>query len=230
MNEHTPTRPSSLNAYMLACLEAVRDCGSGHAVSIGGAIGLSHYHEYRSTNDVDAWWTDDVPEAQQNRILSSIEAALSGYGTVEARRFGEVVSIELVVAGKVEFSFQIARRSALLRLPQDSPWPPVLLDSLEDLIASKVTALIERGAPRDFVDIHQCCLQGLCAVADCWNLWQERESRRGVTDPDSRVAREAVLLHLSRIERQRPLDSIAIPDNREQARVLREWFKNEFCK
>lgn len=230
MHEHKPIRPSSLTAYMLACLEAVRDCGCGHAVSIGGAIGLSHYHEYRSTKDVDAWWTADISEAEQRRVIGAIDSVLSRYGRVEERRFGDVVSIELAVEGQVQFSFQIARRSALLRPPRDSPWPPILLDSLDDLIASKMSALIDRGAPRDFLDIHQCCEQGLCAVADCWNLWQEREGKRGVTDADSRVAREAVLLHLSRIERQRPLDAIATPDDREKARVLREWFKYEFCK
>ena len=213
---------------MLACLEAARGCG-GHVISIGGAIGLFHYVEYRQTKDLDAWWTEEATEAQRFAVIQAIKGALAPFGSVEERRFGDVVSIELLVAGKVEFSFQIARRSALLRPLQESSWPPVLLDSLEDLMASKMQALVERGAPRDFLDIHRCCLDGLGTVPGSWALWREREIRRGTPAPDVRVAREAILLHLSRIERQRPLESIIDREARGKAAQLREWFKHEFC-
>jgi len=57
------------------------------------------------------------------------------------------------------FSFQIARRSAQLHPSTTSPWEGVLLDSFEDLVANKMIDLVERGAPRDFLDINRLCAE-----------------------------------------------------------------------
>ena len=111
-----------------------------------------------------------------------------------------------------------------------SPWDPVKLDSLSDLIASKMTALVERGIPRDFLDIYEICRHDICTAQQCWALWEEREKKRGVEHVDMNLAASAILLHLNRIEKMRPLDLIENSNDRKQAQVLREWFKNEFSK
>lgn len=55
------------------------------------------------------------------------------------------------------FSFQLAHRLAQLAPPQSVLWTDVWLDSLPDLVAAKMVALVERGAPRDFRDIYTLC-------------------------------------------------------------------------
>jgi hypothetical protein len=104
----------------------------------------------------------------------------------------------------------------------------VALDSIEDLIAAKMAALIARGAPRDFLDIREMCRVGLTTIPECWRLWTRREQQRGVLAPDGATAREAVLLHLSRIERMRPLSGIGDPGDRARAEATRRWYKHEF--
>ena len=131
---------------------------------------------------------------------------------------------------KIVIYFQIARRSAIIKQPIESPWHPVTLDAFDDLVASKMTALIDRGAPRDFVDIYEICNKELVTISRCWKLWQEREIKRGISDPDQQTGCEAVLLHLSRIERSRPIEKIVDSDQRDQANKVRMWYKKEFCK
>jgi hypothetical protein len=211
-------------------LEALAASPLGAKLSLGGAFALAHYHEFRATHDLDAWWDDTATSQEQQTVVNVVTAALSPFGQVLQRRHGDVISIELVAQGKTVFSFQIARRSALLHPLQPSPWPPVKLDSLQDLLAAKMTALIERGAPRDFLDIRELCRTSLAAVEDCWRLWHCRESARGVRHPDHHAAAEAILLHLSRIERIRPLDKTSDPLARQQAAELRTFFKHEFCR
>ena len=57
--------PKSINTYALSCLEALKNTGWGRFIVLGGAFGLAHYHEYRTTKDVDAWWTNDARGGQR---------------------------------------------------------------------------------------------------------------------------------------------------------------------
>lgn len=224
------TAPKSINRYASACLEALKSSGLGRYIVLGGAFGLAHYHEYRTTKDIDAWWRDDAGEKERESVTKLLEKTLEKFGEVSLRRFGDVVSIDLHKEGQVTFNFQIAHRSALLKTPLDSPWPPIALDSLDDLLAGKMTALIERGAPRDFLDIYEVCNKKIMSINRCWELWQEREVKRGNKSPEVELACEGLLLHLSRIERVRPLEKILDKQERKRAEDLRNWFKNEFCK
>jgi Nucleotidyl transferase AbiEii toxin, Type IV TA system len=103
----------------------------------------------------------------------------------------------------------------------------VALDSLPDLVASKMVALVERGAPRDFRDIYTLCQEKLVSGRECWRLWRERQQRSG-SDPDPYRAKLAIETHLSRIAQHRPLDTIAEPEQRAAAASLRNWFSQEF--
>jgi len=231
MNNHLDNAiPASLNEYTKICLEALKDSQLGQFITIGGAVGLAFYHDFRTTKDVDAWWTSEATEKSKQSVISLLEKTLARFGEVKIRRFGDVVSLDLHQSGKITFNIQIANRSALLRPPLKSPWPPVTLDSIEDLVASKMTALIERGAPRDFLDIYEICRQNIMTISRCWELWCEREQKRGIYNVDPETGREAVLLHLSRIERIRPFEKIIDISERNQAQTVRNWFKHDFCK
>ena len=183
--------------------------------------------DYRPTHDVDAWWDKDTPPHIRQAILEVIQDTLRPWGEVTTRAWGEVVSIELVRDGEKVFSFQVAQRSAQLEPSQNMPWVAVKLDSLSDLVASKMVALIERGAPRDFLDIHAVCQAGLCTPVECWQCWATRQ-RLSRSDTDEKRARLAVETHLKRIELQRPLAGIVEPEQKAAAAQVRAWFKEVF--
>ena len=222
-----PTRPAQLSKYAEATLEALAAAGLGHKLSLGGALGLQHYFEYRFTHDVDAWWEPAATPAEREHVLQVVEAALHPFGPTRLRRWGEVSSLDLTVDGKIVFSFQVAIRSAQIEPTTTLPWVDVALDSLPDLIASKMTALVERGAPRDFRDIHTLCEEEMVTAEECWRLWKERQERSG-SDADPYRARLAVETHLTRIAQHRPLARIDEPNQRAAAASVRSWFTQEF--
>lgn len=50
-----PNRPTHLSEYAVLCLQTLAAQGLGEKISLGGALGLLHYLDYRDTHDVDAW-------------------------------------------------------------------------------------------------------------------------------------------------------------------------------
>ena len=103
----------------------------------------------------------------------------------------------------------------------------MLLDSFPDLLASKMVALVERGAPRDLRDIYTVCQAELATPQECWSLWRRRQQLAG-SDTDSVRARLAVETHLVRIAQHRPLKEIADPTKRVEVEQVRRWFAQEF--
>lgn len=226
--EPTPTRPTHLPDYAELCLMALAEQQLGDKISLGGAFALLHYLDYRSTYDVDAWWQQETTTQERQQVIAVLEATLAQCGQVRRRSFGDVTSIELATEQKKKaFSFQIAQRSAQLRPSVSAQWTNVQMDSLLDLLASKMSALIQRGAPRDFRDIHAACHAGLATPMQCWQLWQQRQQ---LTNDDTDVARAklAIAGHLERIEQYRPLTQIGNPSERIQAESVRHWFKEDF--
>jgi len=229
MGKIQPRRPKQVPDYAEVCLRALAERGLGDKISLGGALGLAHYFEYRTTHDVDAWWMPNITEEERRKVIEAIREALQPFGQVRTRMWGDVVSIELMREGKAVFGFQIARRSAQLEPPIRVPWLDVLLDSFSDILASKMVALVERGAPRDFRDIYSVCQANLATPRQCWQLWRKRQELAG-GDTDAHRARLAVLTHLARIEQHRPLSGIQDPNKRAQAERVRAWFKTEFLE
>lgn len=224
-----PQQPSNLSPYARTCLDALVKAGLAKYISLGGALGLFHYLDYRSTHDVDAWWSDSLTDLQKQAVIGVVESALSGFGRVNVRAWGDVVSVELSQNDKAVFSFQIAARSARLQESVSADWIDVPLDSLPDLVASKMVALVERGTPRDFLDIYSLCAAGVLTVGECWSLWRQRQA---LSDSDAELprARLAVETHLERIALHRPLEKIADVEQREQAQQVRDWFSSDFLQ
>lgn len=222
-----PRRPTHMPEFAEECLQALAAHGLGDRISIGGALGLLHYLDYRSTHDVDAWWQASSNADDQRRIIQVLETTLQRLSDVKTRTWGETISVELRRQGRVIFSFQVARRSAQLLPPTTAPWGAVLLDSFADLVASKMVALVERGAPRDFRDIHALCQAGMTSPSECCDLWRRRQELAG-SDTDPSRARLAVETHLQRLALHRPLTQIADPQQRVQAAALRRWYDEEF--
>ncbi|HXF86165.1 MAG TPA: nucleotidyl transferase AbiEii/AbiGii toxin family protein [Anaerolineales bacterium] len=228
MKNLQPQQPSRLSPYAQACLNALVSADLARHISLGGAFGLFHYLDYRFTQD-DAWWSDGVSEGEKKSVVDMLKNVLSEFGKVNVRSWGDVVSVELLQEGKTVFSFQIAARSARIQESILAGWIDVPLDSLSDLIASKMVALVERGAPRDFLDIYSICKAGLATADECWSLWAQRQVMSG-SDADLSRARLAIETHLERIALHRPLDQITDEVQRQQARQVREWFSSVFLK
>jgi hypothetical protein len=222
-----PERPRNIPVYADLCLKAISDAGLGDRISLGGAFGLLHYLDYRPTFDVDAWWVPSATTDEQRLVSAAIEQALAPYGEVRTRTWGDVISVELLKAEHKVFSFQIARRSAQLQPSLLLPWANSLLDSFDDLVASKMVALVERGAPRDFRDVYAICHAGLVTPGQCWALWRRRQALAG-SDTDAARATLALQIHLERIALHRPLSQIEDPGERAEAEHLRLWFAGEF--
>jgi len=222
-----PHRPQQMSEYAEACLLALSAQGLGRKISLGGALGLAHYYEYRLTHDVDAGWMPDATAEERQRVVQAIQDALRPFGPVRVRTWGDVVGVELQQEGRTVFSFQVARRSAQLAPPQPVPWTDAWLDSFPDLVAAKMIALVERGAPRDLRDIYMLCQAGVTTPEQCWTLWRRRQQLSG-SDTDAARARLAVQTHLARIALHRPLNQIADPTGRAAAEQVRTWFEKEF--
>jgi hypothetical protein len=141
------------------------------------------------------------------------------------RRFGDTLSVELVRDGQHRFSFQIAVRSIAVEEPLPSAWPPLRVETLADNVGAKMNALVNRGAPRDFLDVHAVVDAGLLTPRRCWELWQAKNP-----DGFTEAARQNVLLHLAGLDSRRPLEGIADPEARERAGHVRQWFRDVFVR
>jgi hypothetical protein len=229
MKKITPKQPDHLSIYAKLCLEALVEAGLANTISLGGAFGLSHYFDYRPTHDVDAWWIKDVTEAKKQEVIQILQSTLERFGIVRVRSWGDLTSVELSQEGKTVFSFQIAFRSQRLEDLNVAGWIDVPLDSFEDLVSTKMNALVQRGAPRDFLDIYTICQADLVSIAECWMLWHKWQELIG-NEHDDDKAHLAIETHLKRIELQRPLEQIEDDEQREYAKNVREWFVNTFLK
>lgn len=201
-------------------------------IVLGGYFALQFYADYRHTHDVDAWWKTRAHPATERVIREAMRIlAAEENAELRERRFGETISFELAREGATFFSFQIAARSIALEEPMASAWPPILIETLNDNLASKLNALVYRGAPRDFTATSPTSSTSPTktssrprgpGISDLW-------SRKNPGEPLD-AAKQKVLLHLTNLEGRGPLDSISDEAERERARATREWFKREFLK
>lgn len=221
-----PKRPETLPEIAEATLEALSKEPLSENVILGGGIALKHYDDFRATQDIDAWWKGAREDDAFARFRALLDAVASARGlTLEHRRFGTTDSLEFKdrSAAQKVFSFQISVRDVALEDPVPSAWPPILVETLVDNVGSKMNALVNRGAPRDFVDIFRIVNDGLISSEDCWRLWQRKNEGASAEE-----ARAKVLTHLTRLEVRRPLGTIGVPSERESAAALRQWYREGF--
>jgi hypothetical protein len=221
-----PIPPQSLSTLAREVLERLAKQPAAAEVVLGGGVALAHYLDYRTTHDLDAWWASG-PTAVADRLLTDVmQAVATRHGlTLTKRCWGETASLELADGQRRVFSLQIATRDRWLDVPLVAAWPPVRIETLRDNVAAKMTALVERGAPRDLRDVHQLCLRGLVGVDECWDLY-----RRKNPDRSPRHAAAKVLHAVERLEMQRPLDTIEEEASRRDAEAVRRWYRDVFCR
>lgn len=191
-----PKPPSRLGPFAREVLEFLAGHDEAAEIVIGGGIALAHYVDYRDTFDLDAWWAV-APTVPANKLLDGQRKVLS---------------------------LQIAPRDRYLDATLEAAWPPVHIETLRDNVASKMTALVERGAPRDLRDIHELCRRDLVTDAECWRLYEQKNPGQAVHEAAAKV-----LHSLERLETLRPLHGIADDRQREEAAAVRRWYRDVFC-
>jgi|688.fasta_scaffold36085_7 hypothetical protein len=222
----SPVPPSNLSAYAREVLELMAGDAAAAEIVLGGGVALAHYLEYRDTFDLDAWWASAPTNAARELMARAVQMVADRHGLVASRRsWGETESFELSAGPRKVFSLQIAARDRYLDETAVAAWPPVRIETLRDNVASKMTALVERGAPRDLRDIHQLCLHGLMTIDDCWNLYRAKHPTH-----DIREAAGKVLHAVERLEAQRPLSAIASDAERSEAATVRKWYREGLCR
>jgi hypothetical protein len=219
------TPPNQLDPLATKILTELAGKPEASEIVLGGYFALQHYISYRRTHDIDGWWRTRANPATEQLIRDVMSRVARDDGAqLRERRFGETVSFELARDGKRYFSFQIAVRSVTLEQPRPSAWPPVLIETLNDNVASKMNALVERGSPRDFTDIKQVVDARLVRIEKCWRLWLAKNPGAQIEE-----GKQKVHFHLAALDARRPLDTIADPDQRRSARATREWYRIHFA-
>ena len=218
-----PVKPQHLNPFAAAFLERLQGQPEAEHFVLGGYFALKHYLDYRETGDVDAWWRsrEDPRALAAAREAFMQTAGEFGY-TVRERTWGETVSLEAFDGSNKAFSFQVSVRTVEIAPPLPSPWGRFGIETLDDNVASKMMALVARGAPRDFVDIKALVDARLVTVERCWELWDAK--RPGIEIEDARLR---VKMHLATIEARRPIERIPAAE-RPAAERLRAWYRAVF--
>ncbi|MBI4546015.1 MAG: hypothetical protein HY703_12515 [Gemmatimonadetes bacterium] len=207
-------------------LSSLRECPEAGDIILGGYFALKQYLDYRATHDLDAWWRTGRTEGAVACIQRVMRAVADRHGLRFAQReWGETLSFELADERRKIFSFQIAVRSLELEPPRKSAWEPVLVESLADNVGSKMNALVQRGAPRDFVDIMELVTRGIVSLEQCWDWWARKNP--GI---DLDQARAQALRHLQALGQRRPLAAIADAGERAAARRARAWIRRTLLR
>jgi hypothetical protein len=220
-----PQKPSTLDPRAVALLEWMGAQPWAHLIVLGGGVALKHYLDYRGTKDCDAWWDDAVTAEQRQFVMTEISAALSRLNpgsTLRSDNWGEVNSVSVVESGKVVFSFQVAQRTTQLAPYLKSSWGGVRIESLEDNIASKMSAFVDRGLGRDFSDVYQLYRQLGWTPVRLWELWQKKNPERRLCDAQAQAKVKFEVL-----VRSRPLEKIAGDSERSEVAAARAWLQNE---
>ena len=226
MSTPPPQRPKNLNPLAAELLEGLAGHPECAEIVLGGGVALSHYLEYRPTVDVDAWWREAPSAAARARIRAVLGAMAARHGLdFRERNFGDTESFELLRGKKKTFSCQISQRTLFLDRIVPASWPPLAIETLRDNAASKMAALVQRSAPRDFSDIHELVTRGFFTAAELWALW-ERKQPGG----EALAAKRRVLAQLEGIAARVPLDSISDQERRAKAQRVRDWFARDFCQ
>lgn len=221
-----PQKPADLDPRAASLLEWMGAQPWAGRIVLGGAFALKHYLDYRTTHDCDAWWDRGATREERQRIVAEIRSALSRLNPaaeIRGEKWGDVDSLKVVEGGRAVFSFQIADRSVQMEPYIESGWGGVRIETLRDNLGSKMCALVERGAPRDFGDIYEAAHRLGWTPEDLWALWCGKNPDRSTAD-----AAGLVRIHLEGIIARRPLASLADSGERDHASLVRAWFFEQF--
>jgi len=208
-----PQRPVSLGPLESEVLDLLGRDSRAANIILGGGIALKHYVDLRPTHYIDAWWSENADQSSLDAIESVLSTVAARHGLSLRRRMtraSEMQSFDLQRDSQTLFSFQVVTRDIQLHIPSQSSWGALKLESLADTLGSKMTALVARGAPRDFLDVKAVCDYGISTAKVLCELWEKKNPGESAA-----TAKREVLRHLYAIELRTPLTELS-PEERER--------------
>jgi hypothetical protein len=134
-------------------LDFVRACQTRVPCHLGGGAALAGvYLGHRMTGDVDLFSHD----ADDMRALAgslSGAAAQAGVSVTVLRDVGHLVRARLELPGGNPVEIDVVHEPIADLAPPPPPIEGVVVESLPDLRASKLTCILSRSEPRDLVDL-----------------------------------------------------------------------------
>jgi hypothetical protein len=135
---------------------------AGEDVYLAGGVGVAAHLEHRGSRDIDLFTSSSDPSTFAERLSQEPEVRVAGRapGTL----FLEVAGVPASI---------IRYRYPLLSSPVIVEGKPMPVASLADLLCMKLSAVSQRGAARDFWDLHELLTRtkmGLVGALDAFRL------------------------------------------------------------
>lgn len=208
---------TTLSPLAVKLLDSLGASLASEALEIGGGIALWHYSPHRQTNDIDLWWSEASDLAAEAIERSVVEVAgAEGLDWMERVQQG-YPSWDLKSNGKTVFAIQVAVKRVQIYAPVASRWGHLKLETLAENVANKMCALVQRAAPRDFVDIATLLKGSAISPQECWRLWQLKNPQG-----ELKQAKVHLLKGLGGLTARRPIDSIQDLEERIRASETRD--------
>jgi hypothetical protein len=135
-------------------LDFVRSCQARIPCHLGGGAALAGaYLGHRTTGDVDLF----VHNSEEMRALVSLLPSVAeeaGINITLLRDVGHLVRAQLVDQGGNRIEADIVHEPVADIATPPAPIEGVVIESLTDLRASKLTCILSRSEPRDLVDLY----------------------------------------------------------------------------
>jgi hypothetical protein len=135
-------------------LDFVRACQGRILCHLGGGAALAGvYLGHRTTGDVDLF----VHDAEDMRSLVSLlpgAASDAGIGVTLLRDVGHLVRAKLEARDRDSVEVDIVHEPVADIAAPPPPIEGIVIESLTDLRASKLTCILSRSEPRDLVDLY----------------------------------------------------------------------------
>lgn len=136
-----------------ALLEVTRAVQRRSSAHLGGGAALSGAHlRHRFTRDLDLFVHDAEEHRRVVAELASV-AREAGVGAALVRDGGAFVRARLEVPGEGVFELDLIHETIADLEPPPAPIEGIVVESLADLRAAKITCLLSRSEPRDLVDV-----------------------------------------------------------------------------
>jgi hypothetical protein len=135
-------------------LDFVRSCQERIPCHLGGGAALAGvYLSHRTTGDVDLF----VHDAEDMRSLVGLlpgAARAAGIGVTLLRDVGHLVRAKLEAQDGASVEVDIVHEPVADIAAPPPPVEGIVVESLTDLRASKLTCILSRSEPRDLVDLY----------------------------------------------------------------------------
>lgn len=135
-------------------LDFVRACQRRIPCHLGGGAALAGaYLGHRTTGDIDLFVHDQAEMRALVRLLPSA-AAESGIDVTLVRDVGHLVRAQLQAPDGSSVEVDVVHEPVTDIADPPAPVEGIVIESLPDLRASKLTCILSRSEPRDLVDLY----------------------------------------------------------------------------